>query len=57
MGDDVGVYNSCGHRTISCSGLLGDDVGVYNSCGHRTISCSGLFDVPSQNRAEIVGKS
>ena len=38
---------------------MGYDVGVYNSCGHRMISCSGFnfFDVPSQNRAEIVGKS
>ena len=22
MGDDLGVYNSCGHRSISCSGFL-----------------------------------
>ena len=22
MGHEVGVYNSCGHRTISCSGFF-----------------------------------
>ena len=22
MGYDVGIYDSCGHRTISCSGFL-----------------------------------
>ena len=36
---------------------MGDDVGVYNSCGHQKISCLVFFDVPSQNRAEVVGKS
>ena len=39
MGYDVGVYNSCGHGTISCSGFL---------------RCSSMSE-PYGDRREIVG--
>ena len=36
---------------------MGYDVGVYNSYGHLRFLVMAFFDVPSQKRTEIVGKS
>ena len=53
MGCDVGVYNSCGHHTISCSGLLRCSESEKKTYGDRR-EIVGSPHTLSANRKEPV---